>query len=72
VNETSDGVAVMIIHLFRRPDVPGFCPSNGLVGISFTDMADRRESERLGLLQIAAKTDLYRPATRDRTIVWFF
>ena len=27
-------------HLLRRPDVPGFWPSNGLVGISFDDMAD--------------------------------
>jgi hypothetical protein len=43
----------MIDHLFRRPDVPGFWPSNGLVGISFTDMTDERE--RLVFLKIAEK-----------------
>jgi hypothetical protein len=47
----------MMIHLFRRPEVPGFCPSNGLVEISFAGMADKQESERLDLLQIAAKAD---------------
>ncbi len=38
-------------HLFLRPEVPGFWPSKGFVGISLTwyDMGTTEEEERMGV-----------------------
>lgn len=38
-------------HLLRRPEVPGFCPSKGLVGISFTwaDIIKRKDEADVGM-----------------------